>query len=95
MLLLLAWHFPDARVDGVEAQALSVDLARRSIAWNGADDRCDVRHGDLRDTALLDALGRFDLVTGTPPYLAVGSAPESRRPQKGPCNFEQDRKSVV
>jgi len=88
VLLLLAWHFPDARVDGVEAQALSVDLARRSIAWNGADDRCDVRHGDLRDTALLDALGRFDLVTGTPPYLAVGSAPESRRPQKGPCNFE-------
>jgi tRNA1Val (adenine37-N6)-methyltransferase len=88
VLLLLAWRFPEARVDGVEAQALSVDLARRSIAWNGVEDRCTVRHGDLRDAALLDGLGRHDLVTGTPPYLAVGSAPESRRPQKGPCNFE-------
>jgi tRNA1Val (adenine37-N6)-methyltransferase len=88
VLLLLAWRFPEARVDGVEAQAISVDLARRSIAWNGADDRCTVHPGDLRDAALLRGLGRFDLVTGTPPYLTVGSAPESRRPQKGPCNFE-------
>jgi tRNA1(Val) A37 N6-methylase TrmN6 len=88
VLLLLAWCFPEARVDGVEAQALSVDLARRSIAWNGADDRCAVHHGDVRDASLLDRLGRFDLVTGTPPYLTVGRAPESRRPQKGPCNFE-------
>jgi tRNA1(Val) A37 N6-methylase TrmN6 len=88
VLLLLAWRFPAARVDGIEAQALSVGLARRSIAWNGVDDRCAVHHGDLRDAALLDGLGQFDLVTGTPPYLTVGSAPESRRPQKGPCNFE-------
>lgn len=88
VLLLLAWRLPEARIDGVEAQAMSVDLGRRSIAWNGAEDRCAVHHGDLRDAALLDGLGRFDLVTGTPPYLTVGSAPESRRPQKGPCNFE-------
>jgi tRNA1(Val) A37 N6-methylase TrmN6 len=88
VLLLLAWRFPEARIDGVEAQSLSVDLARRSIAWNGTEDRCAVHHADLRDAALIARLGRYDLVTGTPPYLPVGSAPESRRPQKGPCNFE-------
>jgi tRNA1(Val) A37 N6-methylase TrmN6 len=31
VLLMLAWRFPDAAVVGVEAQALSLDLARRSI----------------------------------------------------------------
>jgi tRNA1(Val) A37 N6-methylase TrmN6 len=89
VLLMLAWRFPDAHVSGVEAQDLSVDLARRSIAWNGVEDRCRVEHGDLRDAARLDTLGRFDLVTGTPPYLVTGSARESARPQKGPCNFQQ------
>jgi tRNA1(Val) A37 N6-methylase TrmN6 len=88
VLLMLAWRFPDAVVSGVEAQDLSVDLARRSIAWNGAEGRCHVHHGDLRDAAHLHALGRFDLVTGTPPYLSPGAARESARPQKGPCNFQ-------
>ena len=31
---------------------------------------------------------RADLVTGTPPYLPVGSGPESTRVQCGPCRFE-------
>jgi tRNA1Val (adenine37-N6)-methyltransferase len=88
VLLMLAWRFPTARVTGIEAQAVSVDLARRSIAWNGVEDRCRVHLGDLRDAVLLDASGRADLVTGTPPYLAPGEAPESQRVQKGPCNFE-------
>jgi tRNA1(Val) A37 N6-methylase TrmN6 len=85
VLLLLAWRFPEARVDGVEAQAVSVDLARRSIAWNGVEDRCAVHVGDFRDVALD---GPFDLVTGTPPYLPIGTGRESSRVQKGPCNFE-------
>ena len=88
VLLMLAWRFPAADVRGIEAQALSVDLARRSIAWNGVDDRCGVWHADLRDLAEVEALGRFDLVTGTPPYLLPGVARESLRPQKGPCNFQ-------
>jgi tRNA1(Val) A37 N6-methylase TrmN6 len=88
VLLMLAWRFPDADATGIEAQAVSVDLARRSIAWNGADGRCRVHLGDLRDAALLDAVATADLVTGTPPYLPVGSARESSRVQKGPCNFE-------
>ena len=88
VLLMLAWRFPDAALHGVEAQAVSVDLARRSLAWNGVEDRCQVDLGDLRDRDLLGPLGTFDLVTGTPPYLAPGTARESARIQKGPCNFE-------
>jgi tRNA1(Val) A37 N6-methylase TrmN6 len=88
VLLMTAWRFPSARVVGVEAQDLSVDLARRSIAWNGVEDRCEVRLGDLRDASALPEGAVFDLVTGTPPYLPRGTANESRRVQWAPCHFE-------
>ncbi len=88
VLLLLAWRFPDARGVGVEAQDVSVGLARRSLAWNGADRRCTVRHGDLRDPAHMPEGATFDLVTGTPPYLPVGSALASTRAQWAACHLE-------
>jgi tRNA1(Val) A37 N6-methylase TrmN6 len=89
VLMLLAWRFPEARGVGVEAQAASVDLARRSLAWNGAAARCEVRHGDFRDAAAIPVGEAFDLVTGTPPYLTPGRATPSHRAQCGPCHFEE------
>src|SRR5262249_52675627 len=61
----------------------------RSLAWNGAAGRCDVRFGDFRDPALTTGLDSIDLVTGTPPYLTPGRATASRRAQCGPCHFEE------
>ena len=89
VLMLLAWRFPAARGVGVEAQDASVDLARRSLGWNGAAERCGVRNGDFRDPAVLAERRAFDLVTGTPPYLTPGRATASRRAQCGPCHFEE------
>lgn len=89
VLMLLAWRFPAARCLGVEAQAGSVELARRSLGWNGIEDRCEVRLGDLRDPEMFPEGGVFDLVTGTPPYLRPGTATEPRGVQRGPCHFEQ------
>lgn len=88
VLMLLAWKFPDAHGVGIEAQAASVDLARRSLAWNGAASRCEVRLGDFRGDDVLSEDG-FDLVTGTPPYLTPGHATVSHRAQCGPCHFEE------
>ena len=88
VLLMMAWRFPQARLVGVEVQDLSVDLARRSVAWNGVAQRCEVRLGDLRDPTAVPEAGCFALVTGTPPYLPRGTATESQRPQWGPCHFE-------
>ena len=87
VLLLLAWRFPAARGLGVEAQAASVALARRSIAWNGAESRCAVVAGDLR--ALPAVAGRFDLVTGTPPYLPPGTGTQPARAHQTGCHFEE------
>jgi len=88
VLMLLAWRLPRSRAVGIEAQAVSVDLARRSLAWNGAADRSAVVHGDLRDPAALPPGAAFDLVTGTPPYLPPGTATPSRRTQRGPAHLE-------
>jgi tRNA1Val (adenine37-N6)-methyltransferase len=88
VLMLLAWRFPAARGVGIEVQPVSVQLARRSLAWNGAGSRCEVRRGDLRDPASIPEGAVFDLVTATPPYLPVGSAHGSWRAQWAGCHLE-------
>lgn len=75
VLLHLAWSFPEARLLGVEAQAISFALLQRNVAAAGYRDRVDVHHGDLRDRATQDRLGAgHHLVTGTPPYFPIGTA---------------------
>ncbi|MFO0746488.1 MAG: methyltransferase [Myxococcota bacterium] len=75
VLLHLAWSLPDARLVGIEAQAVSFALLERNVAHNYLHERVRVVHGDLRDRARWADLGRgFDLVTGTPPYFPVGHA---------------------
>jgi tRNA1(Val) A37 N6-methylase TrmN6 len=86
VLMMVAWRFPDARLVGVEAQELSAFMARRSLAYNGADGRVEVRHGDLRDAARVAET--FDLVTGTPPYFAAGEGVEPTHAQSASCRFE-------
>lgn len=88
VLLMMAWRFPKARLVGIEAQDVSVQLARRSLHWNGVVERCTIHHGDLRDPDMLTDGQRYDLVTGTPPYFLPGSGTESDRVQFGPCHFE-------
>jgi tRNA1Val (adenine37-N6)-methyltransferase len=86
--MIAAWRLPGARFVTVEAQSESVDLARRSAAYNGLDDRYEIRHGDFRDAASLDVDERFDLVLGSPPYFPLGSGIEGDHPQKVACRFE-------
>jgi tRNA1(Val) A37 N6-methylase TrmN6 len=86
VLLMLAWSLEDAHLLGVEAQETSFGLAQRSIRYNGLSARVSVRHGDFRATRLEE--GAFDLVTGTPPYMPLGSGRVSDKVQRGPCHFE-------
>src|ERR1043165_991788 len=43
--LVVAWRLVGARIVTVEAQAMSVRLARKSVRYNGLKDRVDVREG--------------------------------------------------
>jgi tRNA1Val (adenine37-N6)-methyltransferase len=80
-----AWRLPHARFVTIEAQAVSVELARRSAQYNGITDRYEIRHGDFRD---LRSEERFDLILGSPPYFPLGAGTPSEHPQKVACRFE-------
>lgn len=82
-----AWKLPGARVVTVEAQSLSVALARRSVRYNGLEGRFRVLEGDLRDPAVLEEEQPFDLVLGAPPYFEPGTATEARHPQAVPARI--------
>ncbi len=88
VLMMVAWGLPDARLLGVEAQEVSMAMARRSVRYNGIAGRCEVRHGDLRDASVIEAGRTFRLVTGTPPYFPPGHGTVSAKIQKEPCLFE-------
>jgi len=79
--IIAAWRLPCARFVTVEAQEISVRLARKSIRYNGLESRFTILHGDLRDPNLLASEPPFDLVLGSPPYFARGSAVEAEHPQ--------------
>lgn len=83
-----AWRLPGTRWVTVEAQSLSVALARKSARFNGLDERYEIREGDFRDPGVLRAGERFDLITGSPPYFPTGAGVESEHPQKLACRFE-------
>lgn len=88
VLMMLAWGLPEARLVGVEAQDTSINLAKRSVAFNGIGERCTLVHGDLREETPALGASSFDLVTGTPPYIPIGSGLVSNRNQREPCFFE-------
>ncbi len=83
-----AWRLPGARFWTVEAQEASVRLARKSIRYNGLEERFTIRHGDLRDPSVLADAAPFDLVTGSPPYFPPGTAMEAEHPQAVPARIE-------
>jgi tRNA1Val (adenine37-N6)-methyltransferase len=87
--LSVAWRLPGARMVTLEAQDISLRLAKKSVRYNGVDDRFTLFHGDLRhDLDQLKSLGPFDLVTGSPPYWPVGTALPAAHPQAIPARLE-------
>ena len=88
VLLLVAWAFPRARLVGLEALDEHVRFAGRNVALNGCDDRARVVAGDLRDLDLVRSLGRFDLVTGSPPYFDPHGGTLCQDPARAAAHFE-------
>ncbi len=88
VLLMTAWRLPTARGFGIEAQDVSIELARRNVDANGVGDRVTLLHGDLREVTRDWPHGRSALVTGTPPYLPLGTASASPDPQRAAARIE-------
>lgn len=83
-----AWRLPGARFVTVEAQAISTRLARKTVRYNGLEDRFTILDGDLRDEELLRRRAPFDLVLGSPPYFPPGTATAARHEQAVPARIE-------
>jgi tRNA1(Val) A37 N6-methylase TrmN6 len=86
--MLLSVALPEATFLGVEAYEESFRLAVQNIAENGLGQRFQVRHADLRDAEALAGEAPFDLVTGAPPFMRLGSGPPPRDPQRAAGRFE-------
>jgi tRNA1(Val) A37 N6-methylase TrmN6 len=82
VLLMLAYKLPEARFVAIEAQRNAFRLLERNVARNGLSSRVQLLYGDLRAPLAADAPSRFDLVTGTPPYVPPGRATPSSDAQK-------------
>lgn len=86
--LLLLRCLCRCRMVGVEALAVSHDLARRNAVLNGLEDRYEPRLGDLRDPSVLAGELPFDLITGAPPFMPLGSGTLPRDAQRAASRFE-------
>lgn len=87
--LLTLWQLGEsAHLTGVEAQDISVSLARRTVEHNGLAERVHLVHGDLRDPEVLPASSQFELVTGSPPYIPLGKGVVSPNPQRAAARME-------
>ncbi|MEQ1570935.1 MAG: methyltransferase [Myxococcota bacterium] len=78
---------PEATLVGVEVQELSADLARRTVETNGLADRAHIVNADLRTVELPEG-PVFDLITGSPPYVPVGTGLISSHPQRAGARIE-------
>lgn len=56
---------------GLEIQPESADIARRSVALNGLQDRIDIVEGDIRDASKIFGASSFHVVTTNPPYMTA------------------------
>ncbi len=54
---------------GLEIQEESADMARRSVAYNGLEEKINIVTGDIKEASGLFKPASFDVVTTNPPYM--------------------------
>ena len=58
-----------AHLTGLEIQADSADMAGRSVALNGLEEKIDIVTGDIKEADKLFDAASFDVITCNPPYM--------------------------
>lgn len=67
--ILLEAKTPGKHFVGLEIQEESADMARRSVAYNGLEDKVEIVTGDIKEAATIFGAASFDVVTCNPPYM--------------------------
>ena len=67
--ILLAAKTKAAHLTGLEVQADSADMAGRSVALNGLEEKIDIITGDVKEADKLFDAASFDVISCNPPYM--------------------------
>lgn len=70
--ILMAAKTGGEHFTGLEIQAESADMARRSVILNGLDEKIDIVEGDIKEASRIFGAASFDIVTSNPPYMQGG-----------------------
>ncbi len=71
--ILLSAKTELSEVVGLELQEYQVDMATRSVEYNGLTERVKIVHGDIKEGKKIFGTGTFDVVVSNPPYGISGS----------------------
>ena len=99
--LLMSAKYHCAHLTGLEIQEESADMARRSVAMNGLQDRIDIATGDVREADKIFKSASFDCITCNPPYmigqhgLTNPDAPKAIARHEILCTFEDVVKAAA
>ena len=66
--ILLEANYPGLHYTGLEIQEESADMARRSVSYNGLEERIDIVTGDIKEAASIFGAASFGVNTTNHPY---------------------------
>ena len=69
--LLMEAKYHCAQLAGLEIQSESADMAERSVALNGLEDKIHIVTGDIKEADRIFKSASFDCITCNPPYMIV------------------------
>ena len=67
--ILLEAKNEGVRYTGLEIQEASADMARRSVEYNGLEEKIDIITGDIREASSIFGPASYQVVTVNPPYM--------------------------
>ena len=67
--ILLCAKNEGSHYTGLEIQKESVSLARRSVKYNGLEDKIDIVEGDIKEASKIFGAASFQAITVNPPYM--------------------------
>ena len=70
--LLLYGRTGAQKIQALEIQENMVEMAGRSIACNGLEEKIEIIHGDIRNPGEQVRPTSYDVVVSNPPYMKVG-----------------------
>ena len=86
--ILLAAKTKGEAFVGLEISRRSADMAERSVALNGIQERVSIVLGDIKKAGELFAPASFDVVTSNPPYMTQSHGLLNPDPHKAAARHE-------